>query len=115
MRLWKYSGIFLALTGALHNFLGTILGWEALLRIAAGGYFSSVEFFNGVFWFLIVGFALILLGHLSHWIIQSTNAPLPSFVGWYLLIVSVIGIFLMPVSGFWLLAPQGLIILSGKR
>jgi len=115
MQLWKRSGKFLLITGTLHNLVGILLGWDIVLRIADNGFFNGVELFNGVFWFLMTGVSLMILGKLSNWIIETLNAPLPPFLGWYLLLVASVGIILMPISGFWLLIPQGfLIIWNGK-
>jgi hypothetical protein len=32
-------------------------------------------------------------------------------VGWHILILSVVGAILMPISGFWLVIPQGIYLI----
>lgn len=118
MQLWKYSGILLLLTGVLHNVVGFILGWDILLKIARDGFINAVDpdfDRNFIFWFLFSGLSLMIMGHLAHWIIKKRKAPLPSFLGWYLLALAFIGGIMMPVSGFWLFIPQGFIIIFPKN
>ena len=52
-----------------------------------------------------VGGILLLLG--------GTLQPVPLFLGYSLLLVSVVGYILLPLSSFWLLIPQALIMIGG--
>jgi hypothetical protein len=42
------------------------------------------------------------LGQLFSWIERRLKDPLPSFIGWELLGLSLVGLVFMPLSGFWL-------------
>ena len=53
------------------------------------------------FWFLFGGVLMMVLGHLFFWIERRLKHPVPSFMGWELLALSVVLVF-MPLSGFWL-------------
>ncbi len=53
------------------------------------------------FWFIFFGFLLIVFGALIDWC-ESKGIKLPLFLGWGLLTITIIGVMLMPVSGFWL-------------
>ncbi len=117
MNLWKYSGIFLILTGIIHNVTGIGIGWEVLASILSEGLVNSVnqEYDrNAVFWFLATGFFWIVLGHMLHRSIKNSNKPAPPFVGWYMLAFAIVGCAISPVSGIWLFFPQSLIILTAK-
>src|SRR4030095_11151808 len=55
-----------------------------------------------VFWFLFGGLQMLALGHLLAWIERQLKRRAPSFIGWELLALSIAGLLVMPVSGFWL-------------
>lgn len=42
-----------------------------------------------------------------------SQKPVPLFLGYSLLLVSVVGYILLPLSSFWLLIPQALIMIGG--
>ena len=45
--------------------------------------------------------------------IRKEQKPVPLFLGYSLLLVSVVGYILLPLSSFWLLIPQALIMIGG--
>jgi hypothetical protein len=65
---------------------------------------------EAVFWFLLVGLLLFVLGQLVQWTQEKTGA-LPDALGWWLLGMSIVGGVMMPASGFWLILPQAAYIL----
>ena len=67
------------------------------------------------FWFLICGIVLILFGLTLQHYLRETQKPAPAFLGWCLLVFTVVGCAVVPVSGFWLFLPQALIIIAAKR
>lgn len=75
-------------------------------QIADVGVFDAVKSDSlqiwGYYWFLMCGFLEIIYGFLCHWIENQLNVPLPSFVGWGLLLVAGFGIVLDLDTGFWL-------------
>ena len=119
MKIWNKSGILLIATGIIHNLLGFLMGWKTLVEIANSGFFNSVNDQmdrNAIFWFLFGGFMMMLMGHFMHLYIKENHKPLPPSIGYYLLILTIAGCIIMPISGFWLVVPQALvIILSNKR
>ncbi len=85
MKLWRWSGIFLIITGALHSVVGLLIGWEILLDIWSEGVINTIHTQydrNTIFWFLFSGVFLILLGHFSRWFIRKEQKSLQRFVGW---------------------------------
>ncbi|GAB6121387.1 DUF6463 family protein [Dysgonomonas termitidis] len=117
MKLWKYSGVFLMITGILHVAIAILEGKETLVAILKDGFDSigSDVLRNQAFWFLICGVIIIFWGQTLHFYIKKTRTPLPSSLGWSLLIISLVGCFFVPVSGFWLFIPQALIMILASR
>lgn len=109
------SGYLLIATGMIHNTIGILFGHKHLAEIAQAGFFNAVSsdiYREAIFWFLFSGFLMLLIGQLF----LSMRTPIPAAVGWNLLILSIVGAVLMPVSGFWLIIPQAIyIIFSSKR
>ncbi len=66
-RLTRSSGLLLIATGVLHVLLGVLLGAEPLADIAQDGLFNAVDPYvdrSLVFWFLMSGVLIIMLGQL---------------------------------------------------
>lgn len=66
-----------------------------------------------------MGGILLLLGGTLQYYIRKEQKPVPLFLGYSLLLVSVVGYILLPLSSFWLWIPQALIMIGvlrwGKR
>lgn len=118
MNLSKNSGNLLIATGVIHNVIGFIMGKEVLTQIVDSGFINSVNSEmdrNAVFWFLFSGFMMMILGKLMQDYVSEYQKPLPVSLGYYLLIITVIGCVVMPVSGFWIVLPQAIIIIAGRK
>lgn len=118
MRLWKYSGMLLSATGMIHTVVALTQEWRVYKALFSDGLFDSIG--NDMqkalaFWFFIIGIILIMFGQSLQYYINKEQMPAPLFLGYALLIFSVLGCFIMPVSGFWLFIPQALIIVFAKR
>ncbi|MFS1516306.1 DUF6463 family protein [Bacillus sp. SM2101] len=114
MKLWKLSGILLIGTGILHTIVGLIIGWGVLGEIVKEGIFNTVGTQydrNAAVWFLLCGIFWVIIGQFMHLYVKERQQPLPRFIGWYFLIIGILGVFISPVSGFWLFIPQALIII----
>jgi len=118
MKIWRYSGIFLILTGLLHIAVGILLFKDTFAEYINNGIINSVTE-NSVqetgFWFLVCGTLVIMWGLTMHHYIRKTYKPAPKFLGYFLLIISLIGGLIVPISGFWLFVPQALIIIMAKE
>ena len=118
MKLWKYSGLFLVITGILHTIVALLFGGKIYLEIIQNGLFNGLSGDNTHkfgFWFLICGIILILFGSILHYYQKREQKPAPLFLGYSMLVLSVLGCIVEPVSGFWLFIPQALIIIIGNR
>lgn len=115
--LTRYSGGILIATGILHAAIGIGEGRTQLAAIAREGFIDTIEPHKdrfGLLWFLFSGAGLIATGQLARWTRQRTGT-LPAALGLNLLATSVLGAGLLPKSGFWLLIPQGLLIIVAAR
>lgn len=89
-----------------------------LTRMWRAGVLDSVgeDPWNGlVTWFLLWGFLLALLGAVLH-SLERTGARLPTSFAWGMLATCILGVTLMPASGFWLgAAPIALAFTRSRR
>lgn len=120
MKLWKYSGTLLMATGGLHLLVAVGSGWDTWREIFSDGLANSIGKDAGrmyAFWFLMTGILLLLWGSTLQHYLRREQQPPPLSVGCALLAVSVAGCIMLPLSGFWLLVPQALIMTGwhGKR
>lgn len=118
MKLWKYSGTILSLTGVIHVVFAIIQNWNVYKAFFSAGFVNPIG--NDIqkelsFWFMLVGILLILFGQTLQYYIKREGLPAPLFLGYALLVFSVVGCIIIPFSGFWLFIPQALIILFAKR
>lgn len=117
MNFSKNSGNLLIATGVLHNLIGFVMGWSVLTDIVRSGFINSINEQmdrNAVFWFLFGGFTMIMLGKLMQDYLEA-DWQLPKWLGLSLLALSLIGCIMMPVSGFWLVVPQAILILNTHK
>ena len=103
MRIW--IGKCLIIIGIIHSIFGFIVFHSIIADLAREMLFNSVDRQpdrNAAFWFLFTGFALIIIGGLIDWA-ERKYGELPSFLKWSFLAITIVGCFIMPKSGFWLL------------
>lgn len=118
MKLWKYSGVFLVATGILHTIVAVLLRKETYQAMIQDGLVNSIngDFVRGfALWFMVCGILIIMLGLTLHYYIRREQKPAPLFLGYSILLFSIIGGLIEPVSGFWLFVPQALIIIIGNK
>jgi hypothetical protein len=100
----RQVGLLLMLTGLLHMVLVLFSNRKQLQSIVADGFWNTVA--DGqwerttAFWFLMVGFMLIILGYTADWLMKKKGIAPPAAFGWMLLTVCVVGVVVMPASGF---------------
>ncbi|MDD9266706.1 DUF6463 family protein [Paenibacillus sp. GCM10023248] len=115
MGIQKHSGWMLEWTAYLHTAIGLILFWKPVSDIAAAGVWNAVgrdiDRSNAI-WFLFFGVLLWNIARMLRWLTTRQSIPIPRFVGWQILIFSIIGAICMPVSGFWLVIPQAIYMLK---
>ena len=113
-----HNGTYLLAIGALHQSIGVFagVGWIAqpgfgmrkpLIEIAQAGVLNAVEPDGAriaLVWFLLFGFVLLILGSLVRWC-EVRSLALPRSLAVHLTLLSLLGVVLMPASGFWLCLP----------
>jgi glucan phosphoethanolaminetransferase (alkaline phosphatase superfamily) len=115
---FRRVGLLLMATAVLHIVVGVFYFKVPFLAIIQDGVVNAVSpnqmqpnfDREAVFWFLLVGVLFFMLGHLAQWAQQKTGV-LPDALGWWLLGMSIVGVVMMPASGFWLILPQAAYIL----
>lgn len=108
----------LTATGALHILVAGAIAGNTYLAMARDGLLASAEKDlerSFALWFLVCGILLILWGMTLQHYMRKEQQPAPALIGWALLLFSLIGGLIEPVSGFWLFLPQGAIILLANR
>lgn len=117
-KLWKYSGVFLVITGILHTVVAILINGNIYLAILKSGLINinSKDYALGFsFWFFIIGVLLILFNLTLQYYIKKDQKPAPLFLGYAMLVFAIIGCLMIPSSGFWLFIPQALIIIFATR
>ncbi len=105
MKSWVGRSILVI--GMLHTLVGVIVFHETLFSILREGLFNTIPLNRqpergAAFWFLFTGFSLLIIGGLVVWI-ERNRMDTPAFLSWSFLSITAVGVFMMPVSGFWLL------------
>lgn len=118
MKLWKYSGTLLTITGGIHTMYALFLGKDAFAEMVRDGLISSTDDHYGrafALWFLVCGIVLILWGQTLQYYIKKEQKPAPLFLGYSIFVFAVVGCIVEPISGFWLFLPQALIIIIANK
>jgi Family of unknown function (DUF6463) len=103
----RWVGRYLIAVGLVHSAAGIVLYWQPLVAIIRAGAWNSIDPHfdrNTVFWFLVAGVLVVMIGGLVDWLESRRLVP-PRFLGYGLAAFAVVGVFLMPISGFWLFLP----------
>lgn len=113
----KVSGYWLITMSIIHVLYDILYYFQPWSDIVHSGIFNTVDpyFDRGTaFWALMVSPFIFALGQLCCWA-QEHNVRLPAFIGWNLLITSLFGAFLMPISGLWLLIPPSILMIVSSH
>lgn len=117
-KLWKYSGLFLIITGILHSIVAILLNWKIYVEIFRSGLINSItkDYARAfAFCFFVCGIFLMLFGYTLDYYIKKEQKPAPLLLGYELLVFSILGCLLDPMSGFWLFIPQAFIIIFSNK
>ena len=102
---WKGKWFFAV--GVIHSLFGLAFMKTTLAVLWSERLFNTV---NGqptreaVFWFLYTGFLLLIIGVLIDQT-ERHRLAVPWFVVWAFVLLTVVGLIVMPISGIWLLLP----------
>lgn len=108
-------GTILMSIAVLHEVVGLFVYSTPLQDILQAGFFNTINppywERDAAFWFLMFGATLFLMGWVAQWM-QDNIGSIPRFFSLGLLITCLIGVMMMPVSGFWLAIPVALMMLQ---
>lgn len=110
-------GRLLVATGIVHVALGLGLWARPIADTVRDGVVNAVDPIperQAWFWYTLTGWGLIVLGQVAGASERREGAP-PRALGWHLLGMGAVGVLLMPVSGFWIVLPQGVLALVLSR
>lgn len=108
-KIW--IGRWLILVAVLHTLFAIVVFGKVFLDIVQKGVFNTVgndPMTAATVWFLLFGAALVLMGMAIHSLEQNNNFTSARAIGVGTLLLSLLGIALMPASGFWLALPAAI-------
>ena len=109
-------GVIVIVIGVLHSLLGLVKHAKVFGGMLSSGLLNtggSVER-NLAFWFTFAGITFMLLGYLIKYI-ESQKMEVPIVFGWLLLGTAILGVTILPVSGFWALFLPAILIIYQAR
>jgi hypothetical protein len=112
--LKHWIGRWLIVVSVIHTLFAIGVFRSVLSSIVQRGVFNTIgndPMLGAVVWFVLFGFVLFILGLAVSALERSSTNHLPASLGWSLLVLSVLGVILMPASGFWLVFPPAFAIL----
>ncbi|GLR12065.1 hypothetical protein GCM10007907_08550 [Chitinimonas prasina] len=110
----QWIGRWLIGVAVIHTVFGVVVFGKELLGIVQRGVFDTVgtdPMTGAVVWFVLFGAVLFICGQAVSRLEASSPAGLPKGMGWSLLALGVLGVVLMPASGFWLVFPPAIAML----
>ena len=112
-KIW--IGRWTIMVAFLHSLFAVFAFREHLMEIARRGVFNAVgtdPALAATTWFVLFGLLLVILGlTLTAYERRATEQEIPAELGWAMLAICVVGIVLMPVSGFYLMLVPAIAIL----
>jgi len=111
----KWIGKWVMFVALGHTVVGIALFGGVYRELLARGLYNTIssEKAGLAVWFALFGVVLFIAGMLVA-ALESNHAGIPKSVGFALLLLTVLGVVLMPVSGFWLMFPAIAVILLKK-
>jgi hypothetical protein len=103
--------------GLLHTGLGLVVfrrHWAAIIRHGRVSEDRAQVEQYAAFWFVMTGLSTVAAGQVTRWA-QRRTGTVPASLGWSSLAIGLGGGALMPKSGFWFVAAQGLLALAAAR
>ncbi len=114
MKRWK--GIWIIAVSILHTIFAIVSYGAVYKKMINDGFIDSVNsVHSGVAtWFLLFGILMFALGLMTYFY-EKTGNQIPKSIAFTLLVLTILGAALMPVSGFWLLFPAVLAMFSLRK
>ena len=113
----QWIGRWLIGVSAIHTVFAVVVFGDVLASILKQGMFNTVgtdPMKAAVVWFVLFGAMLFICGLAVAEFEQFSSTQLPKSIGWGLLALAIVGVTLMPASGFWLVFPPAIAVLVRK-
>jgi hypothetical protein len=119
----RWVGRLLMATALGHAVVGLVLFHAPLADIVrdgvvgaigprgSGGALTLAFDREAAFWFLLFSPMLFLVGQITSRAAEAGDGPLLRLVGWSLVGNGIVGVVLMPISGHWIVAALGILVL----
>ncbi len=110
----RWIGRWIVAVSVLHTIFGLVVFGEDLMQIAREGFWDSIgedARAGAVAWFMLSGFFMTALGVAVDALERSATQGSLRATGIVLLLTTLLGIVLMPASGFWLMLPSAIAML----
>lgn len=114
----RWAGRAIIVIGILHTAFGLIGFTPTLMDIANNGLFNGVgadPMRGATVWFLFAGFFMLTTGLATDKLEELGAAATLKKLGIALMIIVILGVVLMPVSGFWLMFPPAIALILKKE
>ena len=98
----------------LHTLFATVVFSKIFLIITQRGVFNAVgsdPMSAAAVWFLLFGAVLALMGMAIHSLEQNGNFTSARAIGTGTFLLTLLGVVLMPASGFWLMFPASIALM----
>jgi len=115
-KIW--IGRYLIVVAALHTIVAFLIYGQVFMDILARGVFNTINrdpLRSAAIWFLLFGGPLLLLGVSIHSLESKPGFTEASALGLGILLCCLLGVILMPVSGFWLAMPAGIALMTMRN
>jgi hypothetical protein len=100
----------------IHEVIAIAIYHRVILAVWQAGVFDTVvghPEIGAVVWSLLFG-CVAFIGGLTVNALESASVAVPKNIGWCLLALAIVGVVLVPLSGFWLLLPVAFTVLTRK-
>lgn len=114
----QWIGRWLIGVSIIHTVFAFAVFSKTLNTIVQRGVFNTVggdPMTAAVVWFVLFGLVLFISGLAISALEKASAGDLPKSIGWSVLALAVLGVVLMPESGFWLAFPPAIAVLIRKR
>lgn len=116
----RHIGRLLIGVGVGHLIVGIALFHAPLAAVVRDGVVNTIPLGTdfdrqAAFWFLFATPVTFLLGQLANRALVRSDAPSVRTIGWYLVGMGIVGVTMMPLSGFWLLLALAPLFLREAR
>lgn len=112
-----WIGRWLIVVSIIHTAFAFVVFGDVLRSFVTHGLFNSVgtdPMRGAVAWFVLFGVVLFICGQVITALERATSGAVPKSIGATLLALVVLGVVLMPASGFWLALPPAVALLLRK-